>query len=349
MNMQASDTTATLPIDTETPPAVARQERSGGGRIAAFFVIVAVLAWALDGFIDFSLRRLETGDFGEWNRIVQGRINAEILISGSSRALTHYDSRILARGTGRTTYNIGLNGSQTDMQLARLKTYLRHNRKPAMIVQNLDIFSLQVSHGEVYDPGQYVPYLDEPDLYQALSAINPDTWKARFIPLYGYAAQDLRLIWLQGLSYWLQPVPRPTHVDGFQARNELWTEEFDEFRAQHRDGVRIDIEPAGVAQVEELLKLGEVLGIHIVLVYSPEYSEMQAMTSNRAELFAAFEALSRKHGATLLDFSNSPISNRRELFYNSQHLNAVGAEAFSGELARQLAAIVAAEPGAVPR
>lgn len=333
--MQATET-ATQTSGTSVAPAPDRQARAGIARIACFFAMLVACAFVLDAGIGFSLRRLPTGDFGEWNRIVHGQINAEIVISGSSRALTHYDPRILAAATGRSVYNIGLNGSQTDMQLARLKTYLRHNRKPQAVIHNVDAFSFQLTHGEVYDPGQYVPYLQEPDLYDALLRINPDTRKARILPLYGYAAQDLRFGWLQGPLHWVRPSTAPTHIDGFKPRDTAWTGEFDDFRARHPNGVHVDIEAPGVQQFEELLKLCTEQGIRVVLVYSPEYSEVQAMTTNRAEIFARLETLRQRYGAQLLDFSHSPISWRKELFYNSQHLNATGADVFTRELATRL-------------
>ncbi|CAM5798271.1 hypothetical protein [Rhizobacter fulvus] len=310
--------------------------RRGGWRIAAFLSLVVALAFALDAFIGFGLRSVSTGDFGEWNRIVDGRINADIVISGSSRALTHYDPRLLASATGLSAYNIGLNGSQTDMQLARLKTYLRHNRKPRLVIHNLDAFSFQVSHDGVYDPGQYVPYLREPDLYDALVRIDADAWKARLLPLYGYAAQDLRFGWLQGLRQWLRPPAAPTHFRGYQPRDTEWTGEFDRFRVRHPEGVNVGIEPAGVARMEELLRLCATQGIRVVLAYSPEYREMQALTINRAEIFARFAALSNQYDAVLLDFADSPISSRAAYFYNSQHLNTVGAAAFTHELVARL-------------
>jgi hypothetical protein len=43
-----------------------------------------------------------------WNRIVDGTINAEIVISGLSRALTHYDPRTIEERTRLTAFNIGL-------------------------------------------------------------------------------------------------------------------------------------------------------------------------------------------------------------------------------------------------
>lgn len=310
----------------------------GAGRILAFFGLVAVLALLLHAGIDHSLRGIPSGDFGTWNRIVRGEVNAAIIINGSSRAQTHYDPRLIAAATGLSAYNIGLNGSQTDMQLARLKTYLRHNRKPQWVIHNLDAFSLQVSHGEVYDPGQYVPYLDEPDLYPPLAAIDPNTWKARWLPLYGYVAQDLRFGWLQGLRHQLgfAEGSEPEDFKGFRPRHKAWTGEFDTFRALHPNGSAVAIEPAGEEQFDDLLRLCASRGIGVVLVYSPEYIEVQALTTNRAEVFTRFAAIAARHRVRLLDFSASPIAARKELFYNSQHLNAAGAEAFTRELVSRL-------------
>jgi hypothetical protein len=305
-------------------------------RIVAFFLLLAVAAQALHYVIGTGLRRLDSGSFGVWNRIVHGQVNAEILITGSSRALTHYDPRILQQALGRSAYNIGLNGSQTDFQLARLKTYLQHNRAPALLIHNLDAFSLQVTGKEVYDPGQYIPYLAEPDLLAAITRVHPEAWRWRYIPLYGYATEDLRFNWLQSIGGWWRRSGADTHIDGFTPRQLNWTGDFEKFRDKQPEGVTVEVQSEGMRQLEELLELAARHGSHVVLAYSPEYQPMQQMTRNRGEIFEHFSAIARKHRAVLLDFSNSPISARQDLFYNSQHLNAKGAAEFSHELANQL-------------
>ena len=221
---------------------------------------------------------------------------------------------------------------------ARLKTYLRHNPPPQWVIHNLDAFAFQVSRGEVYDPGQYTPYLREPDLYSALARVDADIWKSRYLPLYGYAATDMRFGWLLGLRQWLTSEGSDELIDGFKPRYAAWTGEFDRFQAANPEGVRIPIEPEGLAQIEELLALCARNRIGVVLSYSPEYRPVQQMTLNRAEVFSQFEALARRYGVLLLDFSASPIASRSDQFYNSQHLNANGARAFTLELAARLKA-----------
>jgi hypothetical protein len=315
-------------------------------RIALALAFFAVLGVGLDRFLTFSLRRLDHGDFGVWNRIVQGRIDADIVVNGSSRALTHYDPRVLEPMLQRRVFNIGLNGSQTDMQLARLKTYLRYNRKPALVVQNLDAFSFQVTHGEPFDPSQYIPYLSEPALYEALIRIQPEVWKWRHLPLYGYATQDMRLNWMEGVAQWVTPKTADTHLNGFTPREWSWRDDFERFRRQNPNGVRIEVEQEGLRQMQELVRLCTEQDIPLALVYSPEYVPMQQLTLNRREIFEQFRTLAQSHGAPLLDFSDMDIAARTDYFYNSQHLNARGAAVFSRELAARLATLGLVSPSA---
>ena len=314
-----------------------RSVKSGVLRIVLFFVLLIGVLFLLDAVINTGLRRLTTGPYGVTNRIVQGRVNAEIIISGSSRALTHYDSSIIEAGTGRSTFNIGINGSQTDMQLALLKTYLQHNTKPALVIHNLDLFSFVTTH-EVYDPAQYLPYLGEIPLHEAIQQYQPGVWKWRYLPLYGYAVEDMRFTWLLGLKGFAGIQPPETHFQGYTPRHTPWTGEFEAFRASHPEGATFEIEERGVRLMEELVQICVKNGILLLLVYSPVYSEMQPLERNRDEIFLRFHALADPCQVPIEDFSSSPICRDQANFYNSQHLNVQGATRFSEELAARLKA-----------
>ena len=115
------------------------------------------------------------------------------------RALTHYESKVIEEMTECRTFNIGRNGSPTDMQLAFLKAYLKNNSKPKLIIHNLDLYSFQTSN-EIYDPAQYMHYLDQAPIYEALRQVYPDAWKWKYLLLYGYVAEDVRFMapWIEG-------------------------------------------------------------------------------------------------------------------------------------------------------
>lgn len=305
-------------------------------RTAVFFALLLACTAALQALVSHGLRRIDTSSFGVWNRILAGQVGADIVISGSSRALNHYDPRRLTEATGLSAFNIGLNGSQTDMQLARLRAYLRHNRAPRLLIHNLDLFSLQVSPGEVFDPAQYGPYLDERTLYEALARIDEDAWKWRMLPLYTYAVEDMRFTWIKGLAALAGWRPAEDHAEGYLPQHRSWTGEFIRWREDHPHGVLVPVQREGERALEELLALCRRKGIAVLLVYSPEYHEVQPLTLNRRAVFERFARLASRHGATLWDWSESPISRDPRHFYNSQHLNAQGADLFSRELAARL-------------
>ncbi len=314
-----------------------RRSWKGLVRIAVFFCLIVALIFGVNSVVNAGLRRIKTSGFGVSNKIVQGQINADIIISGSSRAVSHYDPGIIGPIVGKSVFNLGRNGSQTDMQLAVLKTYLRHNSKPKLVIHNLDAFSF-VTTREVYDPAQYMPYLNEPDLYNALHQIDGAVWwKTKYLPLYGYAAEDMRFTWLAGLRGFFGWSPREDSFLGFTPRTGLWTEDFEKFKEANPDGVSFSIEPAGVRIMEELAQLCHDDNIRLVFVYSPEFRGMQGLTKNRAEIFDQFHAVAERYQATVWDFSDWKYSDEKQYFRNSQHLNAEGAALFSKDFSEKLA------------
>jgi hypothetical protein len=309
-------------------------------RLFMFVVLLLLLACGIHMVITTGLRRIKTSAFGASNQIMEGRVNAQVVITGSSRALLQYDPRIIQSITGRSAFNLGRNGSQTDMQVAFFKAYLAHNRKPEIVIHNLDAFSF-VTTRTIFDPAQYMPYLYDRDLYEASRKINPQTWRSRYVPLYGYVVEDMNLTWTKGVAGFFGWSPRQDYFLGFNPRHVQWTGDFENFEKSHPRGVTFDIEPAGVRDLEDLIMTCKENGIQLIFVYSPEYDRMQAMTRNREQIFAQFHQLADRYDIPLWDYSNWSHSEDKSLFYNSQHLNAEGAEIFSADVAHRLQQLLA--------
>jgi hypothetical protein len=312
-------------------------------RLVCFIAILGSFAFALNGLITVGLWHVKTGQYGVSNRIMRGEINTEIVINGSSRALSSFDPRIIQATTGLGAYNIGRNGSQTDMQLAVLKAYLEHNRKPKIVIQSLDGFSFEATR-EVYNPAQYVPYLDDDALWKPLRQINPGIWKSRYVPLYGYVVDDMTMPWVLGLGELLGWSQREDYFLGFNPRPLKWTGEFKSFRAANPRGVDWPIDPEGRQSLEELVRVCRTNGVQLIFVYAPEYSEMQALTRNRNEVFKGFHELAEEYDVPIWDYSDWRFGADTEYFQNSQHLNEDGAKVFSADLAARLQKFIATNP-----
>jgi hypothetical protein len=309
-------------------------------RLICFLGVTIALAFAVNAMITSGLRKIETSQYGVSNLIMNGKVNSQVIVAGSSRALSHYDPRIIEEETKLSAFNIGRNGSQTDMQIAVLKAYLEHNRKPEIIIHNLDAFSFETTH-ELYAPAQYVPYLYDTQLYAPLRQISRDTWKSRYVPLYGYVADDMSLSWISGLGGFFGWSPKQDFFLGFNPRPKKWTDEFQRFKTENPAGVSWPVEPKGLQLIEDLIHLCQERGIKLIFVYSPEYSEMQKLTKNRAEIFDHFRQLSTRYQVPLWDYSDWKHATNTAYFTNSQHLNAEGAAAFSQDLSNRLESYLA--------
>ncbi len=314
---------------------------TGLRRLLSFFGLLIVLTFATHFMITSGLRRMKTSAFGAMNQVMDGKVNAQVVITGSSRALAHYDPRTLEAVTGLSAFNLGRNGSQTDMQVAFLKAYLAHNRRPEIVIHNLDAFSFVTTH-EVFDPVQYVPYLYDANLYDALKKIAPDeTRKSRYLPVYGYVVEDMNYTWIKGFRSFWGWSPKEDYFQGFNPRSKKWGDDFKNMKQANPNGVSWEIEPGGVEDVKELIRVCKDNGIQLIFVYSPEYSEMQTLTNNRPEIFKLFHQLADAGQVPLWDYSQWQYASNVDYFQNSQHLNATGAAVFSDDVAHRLKAYLA--------
>jgi hypothetical protein len=304
-------------------------------KIVLFMAIFAFLVLAINGLLIKGLRKLDIGDYGIWNGIMEGKINAQILITGSSRTLVHFDSDIIhAAIPEMNCYNIGLDGSPINLQLPYFETYLKHNANPQIIIQGLDITLLN-ARKDIHNPQMYLPYLDEDTLYNCLSQIDRRFYWYKHVPLYGFALADygLKELAISGLMGIEQKEYR---FNGFMPVDKTWQDEFKKFKEQNPEGISYPIEDECIADLRSLLTIARDRNIRVILVYSPEYYENYPLTLNRAEIFATFRKIAADYQVPLWDYSGIPLCHDTTYFYNSQHLNRRGADAFSKIFAEDL-------------
>ena len=101
------------------------------------FLLVLMSAYALAYMVDAGLRKSRNSYYASWNDLYNSKINADLLIMGSSRAEFHISPKILDSALSLNTYNLGLSAWHFDMQYARFRMYLQHNLKPRYIIQKI--------------------------------------------------------------------------------------------------------------------------------------------------------------------------------------------------------------------
>ncbi len=308
-----------------------------------FIGIFLVLAVVLHNLLIFGLRHYNSGgSFDVWNQIVDGKAEADILVSGSSRALVNIDCGAISAVTGKTCFNIGLDGSKINLDLGRFKTYLKHNRKPQLLIQIGGIGDLD--YGGLARIYQYVPYLNEDEIYKSLVSQLPDFRYYKYIPLYGFAVFNNELLGraLKGILNTQTPEtvwPYKPRIKGFLPVDLAWNTEYDKFKRDFPQGEKFDISSRAIKGYEELISICRTNHIQIILVFPPAYYEsVYGYTKNVNEIFQTYRDITRKHNIKFLDYSKIPITYNQKYFYNSQHMNKEGAVLFSGQLAHDIQA-----------
>ena len=259
-----------------------------------------MMVFALNAMITSGLRRIKTSQYGAWNQMMDGKINARIVNHRNHLARPRtYDPRIFAATTGRSAFNLGRNGSQTDMQVAVLKAYLEHNQKPEIVVQISTPSPLRLLTKCMPSAQETCRIFTTTKSMRHCGRSTPDTWKSRYVPLYGYVVEDMNFSWVMGIRGFLGWSPREEFFLGFNPRPRKWTDEFQQFKSGQSEGVRWPIDPEAIQSVEGLIQLCQQRGIELILVYSPEYAEMQRSTKNRAVAFDHFHQLADRYHVPL--------------------------------------------------
>ena len=204
------------------------------------------------------------------------------------------------------------------------------------VVQEVDIISLTPDSGLYFDQ-QYLPYLDEPAVRQAVYRIEPDAWMDRWIPLHGFMRHDMGLTYLalQGIMHLEDTLNDAVHR-GFELRDRAWEGSFDHLLEKHRDGIRYPTDTTAQRTLRTIIRTAQEAGAQVVLCYAPELVENQLITLNRAEIMDIYRRIAKEAGIPFWDFSKATFSNDRAYFYNSQHMNAKGVALFTPMIADSL-------------
>ena len=154
-----------------------------------FYVFLFLVpAYGLLAVIDYfySQEVMKTNDrrIEAWYDLMHGNIDSDILIMGSSRVWVHISPMILDSVLHTSTYNIGIDGSGIRRQIHKYNMFIKYNRKPKVIIQNIDQWSFKDKEG--YEKEQFFPYFWNIDMRNEMFSSEPFSNMEKYCPLYRY-------------------------------------------------------------------------------------------------------------------------------------------------------------------
>ncbi len=292
-----------------------------------------VVSCFLDKVISSSLEKSNTiaeGELSVWNDILNQRVNADIIIQGSSRAWVHFDPSMITDSTGLSCYNIGVDGHHFLMQDIRFKILEKYNHEPKLIIHSLETSTLS-NRRDLYNSNQFLPYMLDysKDFRDPLQKFNGFVLYDFYIPLIRYYGNYYVLSQL--VLNRVKSVENAGRIKGFRGKILKWNDDLKNAKAKFTSKEAI-VDRATFNAFNAYLVSSKKKDIQVVLVYPPEYIEGQGFISNRGEIINMYQELSKKYDIPFIDFSNNFLSYKREYFYNSTHMNKEGAELFTAEL-----------------
>jgi hypothetical protein len=310
-------------------------------KIIFLFMLLSISLYTLAYVVDTGLHKSRSAYFASWNDLYNSKINADLLIMGSSRAEFHISPKILDSLLTLNSYNLGLSAWHFDMQYARFKMYLQHNKKPKYIIHNVDLYGFS-KRADIADYPQFLPYIQDTILQNVTKKHKGefDIYQKN-VPLLKYKNQHkLALEGIFNFAGFSNLYDTTSKYKGYRGNDFVWNKDFESFKKRFPKGAKYKFDKEVIRQFNEYLTFCQQEDIKVILVYAPEYFEVQPYYKNKAELIKLCQESTKKYNCQFLDYSKNSLCYNRDYFYNSQHLNKQGAELFSLDLARKMKQIL---------
>jgi hypothetical protein len=264
-----------------------------------------------------------------WNYINRGGHDFNLLIAGSSRAKKHFKPNVISQETGKTCFNLGIDGAKMFIQLAIFHTYLAHNTAPRILVLNVESGTFGMD-SILFNKEQFLPFYSSKITDHYLSKVIPTSEK--ILPLFKYHGySDLFFQGLLNFARNNREIRTPSD-SGFEGLPVSAV--FAEMPKEMIDHLHTNDLKAGMKVLCDFEKLCIKKNCQLVLVLSPS----QAVESEKFQ--NSLLKFSRDHQVPFLNYSQNQDLKEDSLYYDTQHLNKNGAIIFSQIFAHDLAEII---------
>ena len=300
-----------------------------------YLIPLAIILITSEIIITSGLKKSNHDYFKSWNDIYTGNIKSDLIINGSSRAMVQVSTDILDSVLNVNSYNMGTNSLFFHLQYVKYNEFEKYNKTPDIILQTLDIFTLQ-RRKDLAEPLQFLPFIYKKDIRKTIRQYKKGfSLSEYYIPALRYINNpDIAEIGLN--EFFNLKSYKTKKYKGYNPTMRKWDGKFEKFKKKYPNGIKRTLDKDIIKLFDKYLSECKGKGITVFLIYTPEFVEGHSMTKNRDEIFNTYVYFSEKYDFPFFDYSQDSISHNKNLFYNSQHLKAKGATLFSKILAKDI-------------
>ena len=292
-------------------------------------IILAVFSVA-DIFLSQRLRNSNIIEFQAWNNIYNQKLRNDVVIMGSSRAFVQFNPRIIDSVLHVNSYNLGYNASLVNRQVERYYAYCRiQNWEPKTIIYSIDYGTLSGITVN-FEREQFYPYFFcDRDLVEAFDKYQHFSLMEKYIPFWRYCTCFLDFHVYDVLT---NPEEKELFYKGFKNNRIKWVNDL----VMGKDPLKYTCSEEALRIFKNYIKDMHSKGKNIIFVYAPLYTEFSKKFKGIDGMYTVFGDIAHEYNIPILDYSHDPICSDTSFFYNSAHLNRIGADIFTLQLSNDL-------------
>lgn len=310
--------------------------------LVKIIVSIYMVAFALEYLSDRGLSHLKNSVYNDWKNILNGNLNSEVLIMGSSRGFVSYDSPTLSKELKLSTHNLSFDAGSYMLQQDKLDIYLKNNKTPKIIIQNVD-FAHFGKNNAIPSENQFLPFINNEDVNAMLLKYDNKFEALHYFPLLKY---NLNLNYLRlGIvsNFYQKPIENRSTYNGFCPKKMPF--KVDTHNLKRLDDLakkKSDI----TAELQEILKFYKSKvdsKTQIIFVWAPEHklrSQAKYKGINAPIIQELVKIDEQNENIHFINLSNHELLNSNEYFYDTFHLNKNGAKIFSTILSNKINKII---------
>ncbi|MBO9585982.1 MAG: hypothetical protein J7574_17585 [Flavobacterium sp.] len=305
--------------------------------IIEIIVVIFIVAFGIQYFLDNGLRNLKNTQINDWKNILDGKINSDIIINGSSRGFVGYNSNIIGEKLKSSCFNLSFNAGGYNLQQDKFDIYIKKNKIPKVVIQNIDL-AYFIKNNAIPEEWQFYPFLYNKDLESLTSKFDTKFNYFKIFPLLKYN-QNFGLIKEGMMANFSNQVKKNAKtLNGFCPQNRA-------FKVDDHNLKRFQNQEVKSNNEKEIKLLHQMIAFYrsrlkfdskIILVWMPEHKLRLTENYNQQRKFIVNELnLLQKKDKNILfiDMAYDDISNFDDNYYDTFHLTEKGANEFSKKIA----------------
>lgn len=289
-------------------------------KVGLFFMALLVVDRTLGMVFSYMSDHAKGGYIGH-HKYVTDKVNEDILIFGSSRAIHHYNPQIITDSLGLSCYNCGQDGNGIILFYG-LWQMIKEHHKPKMIIYDVST-SFDLYKGE--NNQRYLGWLradyDRYGIKPIFTAIEPTEEYKMMSMLYRHNSK-----FMQVLTDYVHPIFKIEGNGYLPLKGEM-------DRMKIKDTVKeqpkLEVDSQKLQFINKLID--ELDGVKLVFVASPSWY------GNENDAYQPVKEICSRRNIPFMDFSQDvKYIHQYQYFKDGSHLNDIGADEFTRDLIKEL-------------